>query len=135
MTLKVDVFEIWKDVDHLKSIDINSLFGMVETLDDPSADVPACAEVSPATTGDNTRDDVAVVESEAETYEEQLEVRYAAAYEDLTDLEGVMFGTTRQASLRDTSMVSSSGAEDDETPSTDAQPMSVAQALIPRWSN
>ncbi|KAG5605650.1 hypothetical protein H5410_027142 [Solanum commersonii] len=116
-TLKADIIGLRKDVDQLKSTIFTSLFGMVEIVDDPSADILACSNVSPATTiGDEVRDDVATVEFKAKTDEEHLGVREEAVYEDLLDLEGAMYETNRQASLRDTSMVGSSGAKDAETP-------------------
>ncbi|XP_049372610.1 uncharacterized protein LOC125837558 [Solanum verrucosum] len=70
-TLKTDVSELRKDVDHLKSTDFTSLFGMVEIPDDPIAEIPARAEVPPATTGYDIMDDVTVAEFEAETDEER----------------------------------------------------------------
>ncbi|XP_049399732.1 uncharacterized protein LOC125863766 [Solanum stenotomum] len=94
-TLKADVFKLRKDVDHLRSTDFTSLFGMVEIPADSSVETPACSEVPPATTGDDTRADVDVVESEAEIDEEQLEVRYKIVCEDLVDLKGAMFKTAR----------------------------------------
>ncbi|XP_049385295.1 uncharacterized protein LOC125849251 [Solanum stenotomum] len=75
MTLKADVSEMRKDVDHLKSTDFTSLFESTEVPHVPSADVSACAEVPPATTGDVVRADVAIAELEAETDEEQLDVQ------------------------------------------------------------
>jgi len=66
---------------------------MVEIPDDLSADVPACAEVPPATTRDDTMDVAVFVEFDSDLDEEQLEVRDAAVYEDLAYLEGVMFET------------------------------------------
>uniref|UniRef100_M1DXH0 Polyprotein protein n=1 Tax=Solanum tuberosum TaxID=4113 RepID=M1DXH0_SOLTU len=63
-------------------------------------------------TGDVDREDT-IVESEAEMDEEQLGIRDAAMYDDLEDLEGSMVETVVQASLRETSMVCSSGANDD----------------------
>ncbi|KAG5572222.1 hypothetical protein H5410_061988 [Solanum commersonii] len=87
----------------VESTDFTSLFGTLETPDDLSAKVPVCAEVPSATTGDDTMDDVASIY--------------------------VMFEIARQASLRDTSMVSSSGAYDDETPDIDAQLQSVTPGI------
>lgn len=45
----------------------------------------------------------------------------ADLYENLDDLEGVMIQTTREASLRDTSMVGSGGAKDRAESATDAR--------------
>ncbi|XP_049372699.1 uncharacterized protein LOC125837658 [Solanum verrucosum] len=90
-TLKADVYELRKDVDHLMSIDFTSLFGTVEIQDDPSVENPACDEVPPATTRDDIIVDVVAAKSEVETNEEQIEVRDAVVYEDLADLESVMF--------------------------------------------
>uniref|UniRef100_M1DSL1 Polyprotein protein n=1 Tax=Solanum tuberosum TaxID=4113 RepID=M1DSL1_SOLTU len=50
-----------------------------------------------------------------------------AVYKDMSNLEGAMFETARQASLRDTSMAGSSGAKVDETPGTDAYTNGVAE--------
>uniref|UniRef100_M1DVL7 Polyprotein protein n=1 Tax=Solanum tuberosum TaxID=4113 RepID=M1DVL7_SOLTU len=95
---------------------------MMEILDDPSADSPACLDVPPtSTTGDKVRVDDVTVESKVETEEEQLGNREEVVYEDLVDLDGAMYETTRQTSLRDTTMVGSSRAKDAETPSIDAQ--------------
>jgi len=128
-TLKVDVSELRKDVDHLKSTYFILLFGIVKIQDDPSANVPSCSEV-PAhcdvpldTIRDDSIEDAAIVESE--TNEEQFEVWDAGVYEDLADLEGAMFETARQASLRVTIMAGSSASTTDEISGTDAQPQSL----------
>ncbi|XP_049372612.1 uncharacterized protein LOC125837560 [Solanum verrucosum] len=74
--LKTDVSELRKDMDHLKSTNFTLLFGMAEISDDQSVDVlehPTYAEVPPSTIGDDTRDDIATAEFEAETDEDQLE--------------------------------------------------------------
>ncbi|KAG5606292.1 hypothetical protein H5410_027784 [Solanum commersonii] len=89
---------------------MSMLFGTVETPNMPSANIPTCSEVPSATTGE-----------EAETNEDHLGVREEIVYDDLVDLEGAMFETARQASLWDTSMLSSSGAKDAETPGINAQ--------------
>ncbi|KAK4709721.1 hypothetical protein R3W88_004234 [Solanum pinnatisectum] len=119
-TLKADIIELRKDVDQLKSTDMSMLFGTVEILDMPSADIPACSDVPLATTVDETRVDDAPAELEAETDEEHLGVREETIYYDLVDLEGAMFETARKASLQDTSMEGFSGAKDTEIPGTDA---------------
>jgi len=54
--------------------------------------------------------DVIADASEAETDEKHLEERETVVYDDLVDLEDVMFETARQTSLRDTTMVGSSRA-------------------------
>ncbi|KAG5595278.1 hypothetical protein H5410_036510 [Solanum commersonii] len=71
-TLKAEVSELRKDVDHLKSTNFSSLFGTVEIPDDPSAEIPACAEVPPATTRDEIREDATNAEFDVETDEKQL---------------------------------------------------------------
>ncbi|KAG5619763.1 hypothetical protein H5410_004981 [Solanum commersonii] len=119
-TFKADVVELRMDVDHLKSTYFTSLFGMVEIPNDSSIDILAYFEVPLDTTEDDIRADVAAAESEAETYEEQLGVHEETIYESLTDLEEVMVHAAVQTSLKDTTMVSSSGAKADETPNTDA---------------
>ncbi|XP_049365744.1 uncharacterized protein LOC125830608 [Solanum verrucosum] len=45
-TLKTDVSKLRKDVDHLKSINFTSLFGMVEIPDDSNVEIQAYAEAS-----------------------------------------------------------------------------------------
>jgi len=69
--LKADVFELRKDVDHLKSINFTSLFESAEVPDVPGADVPTSSDMPLATTRDETMEDVAAADSEAEIYEEQ----------------------------------------------------------------
>ncbi|KAG5594657.1 hypothetical protein H5410_035889 [Solanum commersonii] len=64
-TLKVEVADLRKDVDYLKSTDFISLFEAVETQG-----VPRSSMIPPATTGDVPMEDVSAVESEAETNEE-----------------------------------------------------------------
>ncbi|XP_049364562.1 uncharacterized protein LOC125829376 [Solanum verrucosum] len=119
-TLKADVSELRKDVDHLKSIDFTSLFGTMKIPDDPSIVIPAYSEVPTATTRDEVRVDVVAAESEAETDEEQFGVHEDVVFDDLADLESAMVDSAVQASLRDVSIVGSSGAKIAETPSTDA---------------
>ncbi|XP_049394682.1 uncharacterized protein LOC125858970 [Solanum stenotomum] len=114
--LKADVSELRKDVDHLKSIDFTSLFGTMKIPDDPSIDILAYSEVPTATTGDEVRVDVVV----AETDEEQFGVHEDVVFDDLADLESAMVDSAVQASLRDVSIVGSSGAMITETPSTNA---------------
>jgi len=119
--LKTDISELRKDVGHLKSIDFTSIFGTVEIPDGPSTYILTCSEVRPTTTGDEVRGDDTIAKSEAENDEEQLGVRDEAVYDELADLEGVMFETARQESLQDDSMVGSSRANNVETPGSDPQ--------------
>uniref|UniRef100_M1DD57 'chromo' domain containing protein n=1 Tax=Solanum tuberosum TaxID=4113 RepID=M1DD57_SOLTU len=69
--LKTEVFESRNDVDHLKSTYFTSLFESAEVPDVPGADVPTSSDMPLATTGDETMEDVAAADSEAEIYEEQ----------------------------------------------------------------
>ncbi|KAK4709910.1 hypothetical protein R3W88_004423 [Solanum pinnatisectum] len=119
--LKADIVGLRKDMDKLKSIDLSMLFSTVEILDVPSTDISVCSEMPLTTTGDETRANDVVVESEAETDEEQLDVHEETVYDDMADLEGAMVHTVVQASLRDVSMLGSSGSKDTEIPGTDAQ--------------
>lgn len=75
--------------------------------------------------GDDIIENVVAVESEAEIDEEKLEDRDTITYDELANVEGVMFETTQQYSLRDTIMVSSSKATIDETPGSDSKYQSV----------
>uniref|UniRef100_M1DIX0 Integrase core domain containing protein n=1 Tax=Solanum tuberosum TaxID=4113 RepID=M1DIX0_SOLTU len=79
-----------------------------EAADD--LDAPETSEISPPTTRDVYKDDADVDESDAETNEEQIDVRDAEVYDDLADLEDAMFETARYRSLRDTTMCGSSRA-------------------------
>jgi len=93
--LKVNFFELRKDMDHLESTNFTLLFWTVEIPVDPSVEIPSCAEVPPATTKDDIMEDAVVAESEAEPDEEQLEVIDATVDEDLVDVEGAIFETAR----------------------------------------
>ncbi|KAG5629740.1 hypothetical protein H5410_001457, partial [Solanum commersonii] len=64
-TLKVEVANLRKDVDYLKSTNFTSL---LEAADD--MDAPTSFEIPPTTTEDMPMDDVAATESKAETDEE-----------------------------------------------------------------
>uniref|UniRef100_M1DDQ7 Cytokinin synthase 3 n=1 Tax=Solanum tuberosum TaxID=4113 RepID=M1DDQ7_SOLTU len=88
-------------------------------------EVPAYSNVPPATTRDEVKADEVAKESEVDTDEEHFGVCEEVVYEDLVDLDGAMYKTTRQVSLRDVSMVSSNGIKDDVIPGTDAQTESV----------
>ncbi|WMV34055.1 hypothetical protein MTR67_027440 [Solanum verrucosum] len=76
------VANLWKDVDYLKSTNFTSL---LEVADD--VDVPETFVIPPDTTGDVHRGGIATDELEAETDEEQIEVREKNIYEYLPDLE------------------------------------------------
>lgn len=72
-------------------------------------------------------DDAATDESEAKIVKEYIDMREAEVYDDLADLEDVMFETVRQTSLRETTMVGSNaaGGAIEVTSGTDAQVQSV----------
>ncbi|XP_049406247.1 uncharacterized protein LOC125869885 [Solanum stenotomum] len=93
IALKVNVSELRKEVNQLKSTDFTPLFGTVEIHNDLSAEIPACVEVPLATTKDDIMQDVVAAEYEAETNEEHLAERDAAIYEGMANLEGAMFET------------------------------------------
>ncbi|KAG5631886.1 hypothetical protein H5410_003603 [Solanum commersonii] len=82
MTLRAEVADLRKDVDYLKSIDFTTLFKATET-----EDAPATSDIPSITTGDVQMDDIATDESEAETDEEQIEIREKSIYRDLSYLE------------------------------------------------
>ena len=103
--MRVEVANLRKDVDYLKSTDFTSL---LEAADD--VDSPETSEIPPATTGDKHRDEVAVNESEAETKEELIESKEESIYRDLPDLEETIVQSVIQTSLRETSNGGSSGA-------------------------
>lgn len=67
-------------MDHLKSTYLTSLFGLVEIFEDPSVEIPSCAEIPPATTRDDIMEDVTVAESKAEVDEEKFDERDATNY-------------------------------------------------------
>jgi len=67
--MKVEVVNLRKDVDYLKSTNITSL---LEAADD--VDAPETSEFPPATTADVQKDGTITDESEAETNEEQMTV-------------------------------------------------------------
>uniref|UniRef100_M1DHS9 Polyprotein protein n=1 Tax=Solanum tuberosum TaxID=4113 RepID=M1DHS9_SOLTU len=71
------------------------------------------------------RADDAAAESEDETNEEQLSFQEETVFEGLADLVEAMVDSIFQASLRDTTMESSSRAKADETLGIDAQPKSM----------
>ncbi|KAG5632390.1 hypothetical protein H5410_004107 [Solanum commersonii] len=115
-TLKVEVDDLRKDVDYLKSIDFTSLLKAVDNLDTLET-----SEIPPATTRDIHRDDATLDESDVETNDEQIEVHDAIVNDDLADMEDVMFESVRQTCLRDTTMGGSNGEGTSElTLSTDA---------------
>ncbi|XP_049406132.1 uncharacterized protein LOC125869731 [Solanum stenotomum] len=98
-TLKAEVADLRKDVDYLKFTDFTSLLKATDDLD-----ALKTSKIPPATTGDVHRDDVAVNKLDAETDEEKIEVHDITIYDDLADLEDIMFETERQTYLRDTTM-------------------------------
>ncbi|KAK4718216.1 hypothetical protein R3W88_016554 [Solanum pinnatisectum] len=101
-TLKVEVADLRKDVDYLKSTDFTSL---LETSDERDA-----PEIPPATIGDVRRDEAIVDESDAETDEEQIEIQEESIYEDLPDLEETSMQSLIHTSLIETSMAALSGS-------------------------
>ncbi|KAG5584754.1 hypothetical protein H5410_045188 [Solanum commersonii] len=131
-TLKAEVSKLRKDVDHLKPIDFTSLFESTKVPDVPGADVSASSEMPPATTEDETMEDVAAAESEAETDEEHLDVQEATIYGDLPDLEEAIVQSIIDTSLTDTSTEGSSETSVDIAPDTDAQSRVLPRALMPR---
>ncbi|KAG5615027.1 hypothetical protein H5410_014851 [Solanum commersonii] len=70
-TLKAEVSELRKDMDHPKSTDF-LLFGLVKIPDNLNTEISPYAEVLPATIENDIMGDIAA-ESEAETNEELLE--------------------------------------------------------------
>ncbi|KAG5631580.1 hypothetical protein H5410_003297 [Solanum commersonii] len=82
ITLKVEVADLRKDVDYLKSIDFTSLYKASDDMDASTS-----SEMPLATTGNIPMVDVVAVELEAETDGEQLEVHEETIYTDLQDLE------------------------------------------------
>uniref|UniRef100_M1E1D5 Polyprotein protein n=1 Tax=Solanum tuberosum TaxID=4113 RepID=M1E1D5_SOLTU len=102
MGLKADVTGLRRYADELKSTDMTMLFG------------------------DDIRADDANAEFEVETHDKQPGFRDEVVYDDLADLEGAMIETAMHVSLRDTSMVGSSGAKDDLKLGTDSQIEKVA---------
>ncbi|KAG5580811.1 hypothetical protein H5410_051438 [Solanum commersonii] len=89
MTLKVEVEELRKDVNYLKSIDFNLL---IEAVDDE--DAPETSKIPPATTGE---------ESDVETNEEMIEHQEESLFRDLPDLVETVVQPVIQTSLTETS--------------------------------
>ncbi|KAG5632585.1 hypothetical protein H5410_004302 [Solanum commersonii] len=81
-SLKVEVSDLRKDMDYLKSTDFTSLF---ESAEAPG--VPTSSDMPSATTEDKPMNDLAATELEAETDEEQLNAQEAIIYKDMLDLE------------------------------------------------
>uniref|UniRef100_M1DQH1 Polyprotein protein n=1 Tax=Solanum tuberosum TaxID=4113 RepID=M1DQH1_SOLTU len=111
--LKVEVADLRKVVDYLKSTNFISL---IQAADD--VDAPKTSGIPRDTTGDAHRDEHTVGESDAETDEEKIGVKEENIFRDLTDLAGKVV----QTSPVENSMVVSSGVVAYEViPSTDAQ--------------
>ncbi|KAG5615782.1 hypothetical protein H5410_015606 [Solanum commersonii] len=87
ITLKAEFSKLRKDVDHLQSTNFTSLFESVEAPDAPGSDVLASSDMPPATTRDETMEDVAAAESEKETDKKQVDVQKATIYGNLPNLE------------------------------------------------
>ncbi|KAG5594471.1 hypothetical protein H5410_035703 [Solanum commersonii] len=87
-TLRVEVSDLRKDVDYLKSTYFTSLFESAE-----DRDASANSEIPSATTRDVPMDGMTDDKSEAETDEEQLGESDAVIYDDLANLEDAMFET------------------------------------------
>uniref|UniRef100_M1DB13 Polyprotein protein n=1 Tax=Solanum tuberosum TaxID=4113 RepID=M1DB13_SOLTU len=96
--LKVEVAELRKDVDCLKSTDFNSL---IEAANDE--DTAETSEIPSATTGEVQRYGTAEKESDAETDEEMIERREETIFRNLLDLVETVVQPVIQTSLTETS--------------------------------
>ncbi|KAG5576653.1 hypothetical protein H5410_056787 [Solanum commersonii] len=115
--LKAEVADLRKDMDYLKSSDFTSLLEVADDVDSLTT-----SKIPPTTTGDIHRDVMAAEDRDVETDEEQIDLRDAEVYDDMADLEDVMFETACQTSLRVTTISGSNGANPSEvTPGTEAQ--------------
>ncbi|KAK4713448.1 hypothetical protein R3W88_019355 [Solanum pinnatisectum] len=89
---------------------------------------PALSEIPLATTtGDAAMADDNAKSDAPETDEEELGTRDASVYNNLEDLEGAMVQIAREDSIRDISMVGSSGANDGAEPVNDSKIERVPQ--------
>uniref|UniRef100_M1DWY8 Polyprotein protein n=1 Tax=Solanum tuberosum TaxID=4113 RepID=M1DWY8_SOLTU len=73
-------------------------------------DAPETSGIPPSTTRDIQRDDTAIHKSDAETDEEQREIREENIYGNLSDLEDTIIHSVIQTSLTETSMAAPSGS-------------------------
>ncbi|XP_049388204.1 uncharacterized protein LOC125852521, partial [Solanum stenotomum] len=90
-TFRVDIAELRRDVDDLKSIYFSILFDTVDLPEVSSLEMPAISEIPPApVTGDATLDNKGDESDTPDTYEEELGNREVVVYDDLEDLEGAM---------------------------------------------
>uniref|UniRef100_M1DHC4 Polyprotein protein n=1 Tax=Solanum tuberosum TaxID=4113 RepID=M1DHC4_SOLTU len=108
---------------------MSMIFGTVEIPDDMDTDMSSCSDMPPDTIRDEIRADEVVVESEAETDEEQLGVHEETTYEGLTKVKEAMVTSAVQTLFRETFMAGSSGASVAVTPGTDAQDQSVTLCI------
>ncbi|KAG5590266.1 hypothetical protein H5410_040780 [Solanum commersonii] len=102
-TVKVEVADLRKDVNYLKSADFTSF---LEAVDD--RDAPKTSAIPSVTIGDVRRDEATVDESDAETDVEQIRIREESIYGDLSDLEETIMLSVIQTSLTKTFMTAPS---------------------------